>query len=225
VRAGDQILAVDGVAVRSWTDVTDDVARHDPSAPVLLSVQRDGAPLALSIQPDVDADTGHARIGVRTVEANRPKTLGSLVTGSASTTWGLFTQTGQSLGSVASVVADLPAQFLGHSSHPERRFLSPLGAARVADDQASSAGPAALFGLAASVSMFLALFNLLPVPPLDGGHIAVATYEAIASRVRRRVVRVDRRKLAPLTTAVILLVTIIGVSSIALDIIRPLAVH
>jgi membrane-associated protease RseP (regulator of RpoE activity) len=73
--------------------------------------------------------------------------------------------------------------------------------------------------------MFLAFFNLLPVPPLDGGHIAVATYEAIASRVRRRTIRVDRRKLAPITTAVILLVTIIGVSSIALDVIRPLAVH
>ena len=52
-----------------------------------------------------------------------------------------------------------------------------------------------LLGLLASINVFVALFNLLPLPPLDGGHAAVAIYEGIASKVRGRRVRVDYQKL------------------------------
>ena len=48
-----------------------------------------------------------------------------------------------------------------------------------------------LLALLASINVFVALFNLLPLPPLDGGHAAVAIYEGIASKIRGR--RVQRR--------------------------------
>ena len=57
-------------------------------------------------------------------------------------------------------------------------------------------------GLLIVINMFVGLFNLVPLLPFDGGHIAIATYEKIASTVRRRRVQVDVAKLMPVAVAV-----------------------
>lgn len=68
------------------------------------------------------------------------------------------------------------------------------------------------FALMGSLNLFLALFNLLPILPFDGGHVVVATYEKIASRIKGRDVHVDFRKLLPITTAVTAVLIVFGVS-------------
>jgi membrane-associated protease RseP (regulator of RpoE activity) len=80
----------------------------------------------------------------------------------------------------------------------------------------------ALLWLLGAISLVLALFNLLPLLPFDGGHAVVVVYEAIASRVRGRTVRVDFRKLMPVTAVVLAIFVTLGVSAMALDI-RDLA--
>jgi len=66
------------------------------------------------------------------------------------------------------------------------------------------------------------LFNLIPLLPFDGGHIAIATYEEIVSKLRHRKVRVDVAKLMPLTVAVLGVLGFLMLSSIYLDISQPL---
>jgi membrane-associated protease RseP (regulator of RpoE activity) len=73
----------------------------------------------------------------------------------------------------------------------------------------------ALLGL---VSFSLGLINLLPILPFDGGHAAVVAYEWVASKVRHRRVRVDYRKLVPVTTVFMVLFLAFALSTILLDV-------
>ncbi len=66
-------------------------------------------------------------------------------------------------------------------------------------------------------NIFIGIFNLLPLLPLDGGHVAVATYEAVRSR-KGRAYHADVAKLMPLTYAVFLVLVFIGVSALFLDV-------
>ena len=75
-----------------------------------------------------------------------------------------------------------------------------------------------LFALIAGLNLFLALFNLIPLLPFDGGHLVVATYEKIASTITKRTVRVDYRKLLPITTVVTVVIVLYGVSVMFRDI-------
>ena len=85
------------------------------------------------------------------------------------------------------------------------------------------AGWVSVFGLLIAINIFVGLFNLLPLLPFDGGHIAIALYERIASTVRRRRVQVDAAKLMPITVAVVAVLGFIFLSSLFLDITHPVA--
>ena len=61
----------------------------------------------------------------------------------------------------------------------------------------------------------------MPLLPFDGGHIAVATYERLRSRAGRRY-HADVAKLMPITAAVVAIMVVLGVTSIYLDIVKPI---
>jgi membrane-associated protease RseP (regulator of RpoE activity) len=107
------------------------------------------------------------------------------------------------------------------NADPNQRFLSPVGFGRVAN-QAVNDGWVTVLGLLIAINVFVGLFNLVPLLPFDGGHIAIATYERIASAFRGRRVQVDVAKLLPLTVVVIGVLGFIALSSIFLDISRPI---
>ena len=74
-----------------------------------------------------------------------------------------------------------------------------------------------------AINIFVGIFNLIPLLPLDGGHVAIATYEKIRSLLRGgRPYHADVAKLMPLTYGVFLIIVFLGVSSLYLDIFRPL---
>ena len=75
---------------------------------------------------------------------------------------------------------------------------------------------AGFLGLIASFNIFIGTLNLLPLPPLDGGHLAVLGYE----KIRRR--EVDMRKLIPITLTVISVFGSLFLLLLYLDIVRPL---
>ncbi|MCZ7536691.1 MAG: M50 family metallopeptidase [Acidimicrobiia bacterium] len=74
------------------------------------------------------------------------------------------------------------------------RFISPVGFGRLAN-QAVVAGWVSTAFLLISINVFVGIFNMMPLLPFDGGHVAIATYERIMSSIRRRRVQVDAAKL------------------------------
>jgi RIP metalloprotease RseP len=101
------------------------------------------------------------------------------------------------------------------------RPLSIIGIVQVGSQFAEDDGFAAFLFLLAVVNIFLGLINLVPLPPLDGGHIAVALYEGVRSRIAHRPYRIDISKLMPVTYVVFFLLTAFGLSTMYLDVTSP----
>ncbi len=101
----------------------------------------------------------------------------------------------------------------------ENRPVSVVGVVRIAD-QAAQEGLFDFLSILVLLNIFVAVFNMVPLLPLDGGHIAIATYERIRSRKGRQY-RADVQKLLPLTAAVVVLLVALGVTSLWLDIVNP----
>jgi membrane-associated protease RseP (regulator of RpoE activity) len=84
--------------------------------------------------------------------------------------------------------------------------------------------------LLVALNLFLGIFNLLPLLPLDGGHIAVNVYEGIRNAIRRATGRangppVDYTRLMPLTYAVVLVFIGVSLLTITADIVNPIRLH
>ena len=82
-----------------------------------------------------------------------------------------------------------------------------------------------------SLNLFVGIFNLLPLLPLDGGHIAVIWFEALRDRIKRArgyvgdTVRVDYNKLMPLTLAVVAVFVGFTVWVLGADIVNPIRIN
>ena len=108
------------------------------------------------------------------------------------------------------------------TSHPdENRILSIYGVARIGAEAASD-GASEVLVLLVYVNVFIGVFNLLPLLPLDGGHVAVVTYERIRS-IGGRSHRVDAARLLPLTYAVVALLLLVGGVALVRDIFDPVS--
>jgi len=116
-----------------------------------------------------------------------------------------------------------PAQVGSATSADESRFVSIVGIVGVGS-QLGQFGLVAILLLFASVNFFLGLLNLLPLPPFDGGHAAVATYEAIRGRIAGYPYRADMAKLLPVAYGVFALLAFVGLSSVYLDVVDPIKI-
>jgi len=104
----------------------------------------------------------------------------------------------------------------------EIRPLSLVGIVQVGDQLGSEMGLASIILLLAMVNIFLGLVNLLPLPPLDGSHATVATYEAVRGAISGRPYRINAARLMPATYLVVFILLAVGLSALYLDIADPI---
>ena len=235
-QVGDRVISVDGRTFEEWSDLPPYI-RERPGQELRFLVARDGRTLELVARP---ADLRQLE-GAAVEEGSEPIGfigIGPEVefqkTGPVDATWeagrdlgGGIVTVGKALGSIFSpsgvqrylqvLAGDVP----DGAGDGDSRFLSPVGFTRVAS-QAAEEGVFEVVQLLIAINLFVGVFNLLPLLPLDGGHVAIATYEAIRSKLSRRRYQVDVAKLMPATYLVFMLLVFIGVSSLYLDIVRPL---
>jgi membrane-associated protease RseP (regulator of RpoE activity) len=140
---------------------------------------------------------------------------------------------GNSFVEIGSALKSLPAKIPGLvtalSGKPRDANgpVSVVGASEIGGQAVKHGQWATFLGLAASLNLFVGVFNLFPLLPLDGGHIAIAWYEKVRSwfaRKRRKPEpgRIDYYRLMPLTYAVIVVFGGFSLLTILADIVNPI---
>lgn len=245
IRPGDELVSIDSRPVDTFEDVGPLVAPN-PGERVDLVVLRGGERVnlvaRLGTNPD-DPSAGFLGIAegypsLAPVRANplRGAFEAGRVTVEATTdtvrALGAFFTGG--VGEFAANVADggsrggdptLDGSGTGGGRQPTEdevgsRLVSIYGVARIGA-AASGDGMAGFLLLLAAVNISIGLLNMIPLLPLDGGHVAIATYERIRSIGGRRHMA-DVSRLLPITYAFLLFMAVLGVSSIYLDIVDPI---
>ncbi len=155
ILAGDRILEVDGVAISQWSDIAFDKEDAEAGNSVTVKYMRDGETHSTEVVPTISEDGSRGVIGIRTkVEHSVIKSAGLGIQGTIEMTKlmvkvivGLFT------GATGTDVLSGPVG-----------IVSAVG-------QSTSMGVPYMAYLAAIISLNLAIFNLLPIPALDGGRM------------------------------------------------------
>jgi membrane-associated protease RseP (regulator of RpoE activity) len=226
-RVGDRIVAVNGMAVKSWEDIPRYVQAHGESELVFTvihkgtSVRQD-----VALRPRAETVDGKQvpRVGIGPEQFLQTKPIPSAISTTVTEMPKFMWQTIKALGGIFSPngISNYGHLLSGKGGDNNNRLLSPVGAARVAGQAVDNGWGSVLMFLFA-INIFVGIFNMVPLLPLDGGHVAIATYEKIASKVKKRRVQVDVQRLMPITAAVLAVLVVMGLSALYLDIFRPVS--
>ncbi len=218
LQPADRIVAIGGIS-----DPTDlklvQYTRAHVGEPVTLTVERRGERFTVTVTPVLATVAGEkvGRIGVLLGEARETpglvgsiaggvKLVGTSIVDSARGMARLFGPDG--LGRVVTLIfTDAPRT----SGDP----VSVVGLGRVVGQTASTGRFWDILWIFGLVNVFVGLLNMLPLPPFDGGHLAVLAIEKIRGR------KVDMRKLVPISAAVAAFFVLLFVAVIYLDIAKP----
>jgi membrane-associated protease RseP (regulator of RpoE activity) len=229
IKPNDKIIAVDGKPVHNWNQLGTVIRAQKAGVRVPVTVVRDGRQLTLYATPTIVPGRKGSYLGI-----------GDAVVFQRSSPVGAVTFAGSAFGEVltgsASAVAQLPAALpdlfnKDRAKTPAGNVGSLVGAANVAGQAVQSGGGweytvSDLLLIVISLNIFWGAFNLLPLLPLDGGHLAVIVYERIRAWLARLRGRpdpglVDLQRLIPLSVGVFALLIGLGVLLMAADIFNP----
>jgi membrane-associated protease RseP (regulator of RpoE activity) len=197
---GDTVLAIDGRAVSQetdtgWTQVQEAI-RGSIDTPVVLTVERDGAERDLTVTPienrvyaeaqsDETISVGYVGVSPAQTYVRQPVTAVPAFLGDTIQ---------RSVDRLIEIPQRVPALFGAIFLGDERDPNGPIGVVGVSrisgevfafDGFSTAEKISFFFQLLAGVNLVLFLFNLLPIYPLDGGHVAGALYEKARSVVAR----------------------------------------
>ena len=249
LKAADLVTSVAGQSVASWPDLRK--VLEQPGDPVTLKLERAGAEYELIVNRPVanlPSDGSGAYLGVGYEPILVKEGPVGAVTGSLNAMKSILGQTGSAFGKLftpaglqdyAGQVADSTKTTTTLVASTQPGVLTPIGNAPAPDAANSEVRPISIVGivrvgndvaqadlwlfvgLIASVNFALAIINLLPLLPFDGGHTVIAAYEGIRGAIRREPYRADITKMLPLVYGVFAILVLLGSTSILLDILKP----
>ncbi|WP_062516922.1 M50 family metallopeptidase [Demequina gelatinilytica] len=250
LQAGDTVTAVDGTAISTWDEFTAYVADR-PGQEIVLGVERDGSAMDIPVTPALSERYVYDDAGAVVTDANGdPMTheVGFVGIAPESTTVHSVTSgaeyTAYVLGATVDAVVHLPQKVydvaLAAAGVEERStdsLVSVVGVGRIAGEISSAdvdgygigAKIADELMLLGSLNLALFAFNMIPLVPLDGGHIASALWQAVKNGWARlrglpRPAPVDVARMMPVAYGVFALLLVMGAILIYADIVVPISV-
>ena len=242
LRRGDRVVSIDGERVRTYGDLVE-LIRATPPRPVEVVYVRAGqqrtatADLVATQRPALDDETATGPLS--TVSAIGISVLmpdpvvhygaGSAIGGAVSFTGTSVKQTFEAVAAFPSKIPKLLDAINGEERDQETP-ISVVGASRIGGEAVELGAPIIFLVLLGGLNVFIGVFNLFPLLPLDGGHVAVAWFERVRSWVAARrgrpdPGRVDYNKLLPVTYLVILLFGGLTLLTLTADIVNPITLQ
>jgi len=249
IRPGDTLREIDGRQIDRWADVTAAV-RGAEDRTVEVVVERDGRTLQLEATMVIDARPVLDEDGAVVLGAD-----GEMVTeqvgflGVSGTpdlvpqspaavpemAWSAFTQTGRLVLTLPVRLYEVGEAAFGSAERDPNGPLGVVGVSRLAGEVAAADQPGfelrektgTMISMLASLNMALFVFNLIPLLPLDGGHVAGALLEGARRMIARLRGRpdpgpVDMSRMLPLTNAVAIVFILMTVLLLYADIVKPI---
>ena len=219
LQAGDEVLAVNGEDV-AYDEFLEAIESNVGREMVIL-VERDGREVTVRATPVLSEVEGQriARLGVAIATGGRLhegpveatgktfEAIGDMVTGS-------FRAMGQVFGPEG--LRRIGQLLVGDRERDLTDPVGVVGAARVSGQAVEAGQLDVFFYLFAFFNVFVGILNILPLPPLDGGHLAVVGIEAVSGRT------IDPRRLLPITAVVAGFLILFTVSLLYLDVVSPI---
>ena len=244
IAPGDVITQVDGEPVHEWGQLTDRIEAAGGRS-ITLTYERAGEPRTAEVEiplverlrgdvpPDTPADeitdADLERVGVMGITPEIPQVRNGPVPAvgmAADQTVFMFQGTVEALSRLPQRIPDLWEAVFGGTRDPDTP-MSVVGASRIGGELWERGELPSFIVVIAALNFFVGIFNLLPLLPLDGGHIAIAWFEKARSWLFARFGRadpgrVDYYKMMPLTYVVIFIMAGFFLLTITADIVNPI---
>ncbi|HEY2289034.1 MAG TPA: site-2 protease family protein [Streptosporangiaceae bacterium] len=228
LRAHDKIVSIAGHPVGNWTQLGNAIRSQPAGRPIAVGIDRAGQRLTLAVTPGTIAGRKGSYLGIEDQLFQRIGPI-SGVAYAGSTFAEVIEESGQAVSKLPAAIPDLFAKDRAKTAGGD--VSSIVGAADTAGQVVQAGGGwqftvSALLLIVISLNIFVGLFNLLPLLPLDGGHLAIVFYERIRAWLARLRGRpdpglVDLQKLIPVSVGVFAVLVGFGLLLIAADIFNP----
>jgi len=234
---GDKVTKVNGQIYEEWVDVIA-IIRASAGKQIEITVERDGMQMSFLVTP-ASRDLNGEKVGVLGVI----NTVGTITYAPFTATAKATKYTGEilqnsltSLFTLPAKIPDLVRQTFGGEKRDEQGLVGVVGVARVSGETASTdvltlrEKVATFILIIASLNLFVGMFNLLPLLPLDGGHMAVAIADGVRNFLARRrglskPAPFDVERLAPITMVVFIFMASLSLLLLTADIFNPIRLN
>ncbi|WP_370972053.1 RIP metalloprotease [Amycolatopsis sp. cg9] len=234
LQAGDKILSVGGKPIASWDEML--TAVQATSGPTAFEVQRGEQRLSFTVDvPKVQRWTSEGVKEVGMIGASPQKSSATTQYGPVAAVGATFSFTGTMFAETAQRLVEFPERIpavvtaiFGGERDPNTP-VSVVGASRIGGEAVERGIWVLFFFLLASLNFFIGVFNLLPLLPLDGGHIAVVWYERVRDWIRARRGKaaggpVDYTRLSGITMVLVLIGGAVTLLTVTADIVNPIRI-
>jgi membrane-associated protease RseP (regulator of RpoE activity) len=237
IQVGDEIVSINGKRVTDWyKDVQ--VIRESQGKELSLVLNRNGEEISVTASARLTDLDGTKRYVLGIVNDVGLKRSGLLVSikNSATVTKGFLVESVKSLGKLPEKIPALWGATVRGEERDANGLVGVVGVARVSGEAVGSDKLAPMERLAtfvlivASLNIFVGVFNLLPILPLDGGHMAVVIADSIRAffarlRGRPRPAPIDVAVLTPITMVVFVVLATLTLLLLVADVINPVTLN